>query len=302
MQTYPEKTTFIWEEKERLPMSYAIDQMAQALRMRGTPQRKATYVAVVRALEAVQHEHDPDYISVKKLKAMLIAAAHEHGWYAQDMKTLAQRKPPLPEAPEGMKACRKCREIKPRDEFKAKPTPAKARKYGWKEDTGQLTLSHLCATCRKNNQQAKSRIGIRSGVKRKFDPEVLRNNPELARRVAQYQKLENQIRTHYARVRAAFASAKVAILDPEGTFYEYQFKTDALRQFYECKKALVMAAGNRLRDRFGEAAPLPDAWGMLLTREEQVELSNLHDEAVLSSTSKRKPSLWTIEVKDKDED
>jgi hypothetical protein len=50
----------------------------------------------------------------------------------------------------------------------------------------------------------------------------------------------------------------------------------------------------------GETAPLPDTWGMLLTRDEQVELSNLHAAAVQSSPANRKPVLWTLTLKDKD--
>ncbi len=296
MQTYPEKHTFLWEEKPRLSMDAAFALLVQSRRQRGSEQRKASYISVIHALEAIQHEHDPESISTAKLKQLLIAAAQEHGWYAQDMKALRQSQPKLPFAPPGSKACRKCREIKNVEEFKVPASPARARSYGWKEDTTQKTLSHLCTPCRKAHQQAKARRNARSSVRRKFDPETLRTNPTLAARVAKYQKLVNELRTHDNRTRAAFTSARKTIHFPEGGAYEYQFRSDELRKFYESKRVLVKAAIARLEVLFGEDAPLPDTWGMLLTKEEQLELANLHAEAILSSPSaNRTPSLWKAE-------
>jgi hypothetical protein len=296
MQTYPEKHTFSWEEKPRLTMTQALLTFANGRRQRGSEQRKASYIAVIHALEHIQHEHDPETISTTKLKELLIAAAREQGWYAQDMKALRASQPRLPFAPPGTKACRKCREVKPADDFKVPASPARARSYGWKEDTTQKAMSHLCTPCRKANHQAQARRNARSSVKRKFDLETLRTNPALTKRVAQYQKLINELRTHDNRTRAAFTSARKTLHFPEGDAYEYQFRTDELRKFYESKRVLVKAAIERLEVLFGEAAPLPDAWGMLLTQEEQLELANLHSEAILSSPSAtRTPSLWKAE-------
>lgn len=306
MQTYPEKRTFLWEEKPRLTLDAAFALLVKGRRQTGSEQRKAAYIAVIHALEHIQHEHDPDTISTAKLKEMLIIAAQEHGWYTQDMKAMREKQPPLPFAPPGSKACRKCREVKPTDEFKTPASPARARSYGWKEDTTQKTLSHLCTPCRKANHQAKARRNARSSVRRKFDPETLRTNPTLSKRVAQYQKLVNELRAHDNRTRAAFTAVRKTLHFPEGVAYEYQFRTDDLRKFYESKRVLVKAAIERLEVLFGEAAPLPDAWGMLLTKEEQTELANLHHEAILSSPSaNRTPSLWRAEntkPKDKSEE
>jgi hypothetical protein len=296
MQTYPEKHTFVWEEKPRLTMSQALLTFANGRRQRGSEQRKASYIAVIHALEHIQHEHDPDTISTAKLKEMLIIAAQEHGWYAQDMKAVRASAGALPFAPPGSKACRKCREVKPTEDFLAAVSPARARSYGWKEDTTQKRVAHLCTPCRKANQQAQARKNARSSVKRTFSPEILRTDPALAARVSKYQKLINELRTHDNRTRAAFTSARKTLHFPEGDAYEYQFRTDDLRKFYESKRVLVKAAIARLEVLFGEAAPLPDAWGMLLTKEEQLELANLHAEAILSSPSAtRTPSLWKAE-------
>lgn len=297
MQTYPEKTTFRWEEKPRLSMTTAFALLIKSRRQTGSPQRKASYIAVIHALEHIQHEHDPASISTAKLKELLIAAAQEHGWYAQDMKAVRASAGSLPFAPPGSKACRKCREVKPTEDFLASVSAARARSYGWSEDTTQKRVSHLCTPCRKANQQAQARKNARSSVKNTFHPEILRDNPELAARVSKYQTLVNQLRTQADRTRAAFSNARKKLETTDGVFYEYQFKTDELRQFYESKRVLVSAAQKRLDTLFGEAAPLPGAWGMLLTRDEQLELANLHSEAVISCPSNRIPSLWKDESK-----
>lgn len=284
-------------------MSVAYEIVMTSLRQKGSDQRKAAYIAVRQALELIQHEHDPDTIPTSKLKQLLIAAANEHEWFALDMKKVRANAPPMPKVwdlPEGMRCCRKCREIKPKDDFKADPSPAKARRYGWSEDTTQKVLSHLCTPCRKANQQKTARKQARRGVKDKFSEVELRANPALAKRVSQYQKLTNQLDAHTSRVRAAFANAKTEIKDPDGTYHEYQFATDYLRQFYESKRVLLAAAKRRLEDKLGDTAPLPDTWGMLLTKEEQLELADLHDQAVTSSPSRRVPSLWSTEVKKKE--
>ena len=104
-----------------------------------------------------------------------------------------------------------------------------------------------------------------------------------------------ELKVHAARIRAAYSNVKRTFDTPEGVYHEYQFRTDELRQFYESKKVLVSAAMDRLDAKLGEAAPLPDTWGMLLTRDEQTELANLHAQAMLSSTANRKPVLWTLE-------
>jgi|GEM_PF-4609110 len=296
--TYPEKRTFNWEEKDRLPFRWAIEMCARALKQRGTEPRKATYIAVLQALEAIEHMHEPTHIQTKKLKSMLIAAAQEHGWYMKDPTTL-----PKPKAPEGvppdMKWCRKCQEVKDLDGFMTTPTPAKARIYGWKEDTTIKIVGHLCRECRKANQQRDARKIARRSSKGKMSELARRANPAEAKRHDTYAKLLRELTTHAARVRAAFSNAKRTFDTPEGVYYEYQFASDELRQFYESKKVLVAAAMDRLDAKLGEAVPLPDTWGMLLTRDEQAELANLHAAAVLSSTSNRKPALWTLKLKEK---
>lgn len=293
--TYPEQHTFNWEEKERLPLFLAIEMFKKYAKSGTSVPRRMAYTSAVDVLEDVQHIHDPGTISTRKLKQILIAAAQEHGWYPLDRAKIKQL--PDPHVPEGMKYCRKCKEAHPKASFMSVPSAAKARSYGWKEDTAQKIVSHLCSSCRKANQQRRARVERKKNVLRhQFTDLQLRENPELARRVDRYHSLHAQLETHAARTRAAFANVRKVLHFPEGDAYEYQFKTEELRRFYESKKVLVKAAIARLESLFGEAEPLPDTWGMLLTREEQAELANLHSEAILSSPSAtRMPSLWKVE-------
>lgn len=289
--TFPEHNTFSWEEKPRWALWRIIEMFRkQSVSGQNIPRRKA-YDAVVKALEQAEHEHGIESVSSAKLKKLLIAAAQEHEWYPIDRRKLAQ--PPDPITPPGFKYCRKCKEIKEKDSFMAPPTPAKAKLYGWKEDTAQKYIHNLCSTCR--HAHARKKKAPRYKLRHKFSELQLRTTPGLATRVRKYESLHAHLAAHAARVRAAFSNVRVAV----GPVYEYQFKTDELRQFYESKKALVSAARDRLEDMMGEAAPLPDTWGMLLTRDEQTELASLHAQAILSSTSNRKPVLWTLKVKEK---
>lgn len=291
---FPEHNTFSWEEKPRWALWIIIEMFRkQSVSGQNIPRRKA-YDAVVKALEQAEHEHGIETVSSAKLKQLLIAAAQEHEWYPIDRKRLAQA--PDPEVPVGFKYCRKCKEIKEQNSFMAPPTPAKAKRYGWKEGTTQKYLAPLCAPCR--HAHARKKKTPRYKLRHKFSELQLRTTPGLATRVRKYESLHAHLAAHAARVRAAFSNVKKEFSTPEGVYYEYQFASDALRQFYESKKVLVSAARDRLEDMMGEAAPLPDTWGMLLTRDEQTELANLHAQAILSSTSNRKPVLWTLELKE----
>lgn len=294
--TYPERRRYIWEEKERLPYHWALDYITKQLRQRGDAGRKASYLAVLAALERVQHEHDPQYIKTVKLKQLLIAAAQEHGWYARDMEQMGKLQKAKPESvPDGMRWCRKCEAIKPEDDFKATPSAAQARAYGWREDTTQKTLHHLCAACRKARQQRQARaLAKKNHAKKQFDPIVLRDNPALAKRLDAYHKVKKTLKIHIDRTRSAFTNVRKVIHLPEGDVYECQFGTDELRQFYESKKVLLKAAESRLEELFAEGGDIPATWGMLLTKVEQTELANLHSEAVMSVPARRAPALWSV--------
>ena len=293
--TYPEQHTFNWEEKERLPMFLAIEIFKKQAKSGTSVPRRMTYSVAVQALEDIQHQHDPSTISTKKLKELLIAAAQEHGWYPLDRSQIKQKPDPL--VPDGMKYCRKCKEVYPKDSFVAVVSAAKAAHYGWPQDTNRTHLAHLCKQCRSGQQKEKARKRAKRDVLRhKFTDAQLRENPALEKRVHQYHKLHAHLKIHAARVRAAFSNVKRVLHFPEGDAYEYQFATEDLRKFYESKRVLVKAARDRLEDMFGEDAPLPDTWGMLLTREEQVELANLHADAVLSCNASKQPALWNVQL------
>ena len=293
--TYPETKTFSWEDKPRWMIALAINIFEKEITTGKNYARRKAYDAAARALKAAEHEHGIESVSSVKMKALLIAAAQEHEWYAIDRMKL--RQPPDPDTPPGFKYCRKCKETKEIDGFKTSPSPAKARRYGWKEDTTQKIVHHLCAPCR--HAYVKKQNSGRYKIKHRFTDLQLREIPGLKTKAERYKLLHAHIAAHMARVRAAFSHAKVVLHLPEGTVTEYQFSTDYLRQFYESKRVYLNAARDRLEARVGEAAPLPATWGMLLTNEEQEELAGLHERAVASSMAPNKPILWTLKLKEK---
>lgn len=293
--TYPETKTFHWEEKPSWPIGLAITMFEKEMLNGKNFSRRKAYEAAAQALKDAEHEHGVEKVSTEKLKALLIAAAREHEWYPVDRKKLGQK--PDPDVPVGFKYCRKCRQVKEVEDFKALPSPAKARSYGWREDTTQKITHHLCAPCRQAN--TKKRSAGRYRVKHRFTELQFRTIPGLKTKAQRYQLLHAHIAAHMARVRAAFNHAKQTLHLPEGTVTEYQFSTDQVRQFYESKRVFLQAARNRLEDKFGDAAPLPATWGELLTKEEQMELADLHERAVISIPSKRLPVLWHLKLKEK---
>lgn len=295
--TFPEKNTFSWEEKPRWAVWLIIEMFRKNSREGKNLARRKAYEACIEALKQAEHDHGIETVSTPKLKQLLIAAAQEHEWYQIDRKKYKQA--PDPFTPPGFKFCRKCRETKPKDDFLTPVPPTKAKVYGWNEDTNQKYMGHLCTPCRHAYARKKSKA--RYKILHRFSDLQLRTTPGLATRVKQYQHLHAHIAAHSTRVRAAFSGVKVSLDTPDGTYYEYQFKTDELRQFYESKRVYLNAARNRLEAMMGEAAPLPDTWGMLLTRDEQAELADLHDRACTSSMAPNKPALWTLKIKE-DED
>lgn len=292
--TYPETKTFSWEEKPRWLIYLALAIFEKEIRNGKNFARRKAYEAAAQALKSAEHTHGIEVVSAAKMKQLLIAAAQEHGWYPIDRKKLGQ--PPDPIAPPGFKHCRKCKETKEIDEFKTAPSPAKARRYGWKENTTQKITHHLCAPCR--YAHAKKQKTSRYKIKHRFTGLQLRTIPGLAAKVDKYQLLHAHIAAHMARVRAAFSGVKVELHVPE-KIIEYQFATDQLRQFYESKRVYLNAARDRLEKRMGEDGPLPATWAMLLTKEEQEELAELHERAVTSSLAPNKPVLWHLKLKEK---
>lgn len=292
--TYPETKTFSWEEKPRWMISLAIDIFEKESTNGTNVARRKAYESAAQALKDAEHEHGVESVSSAKMKQLLTAAAQEHGWHPIDRKKLKQPRDPF--APPGFKYCRKCKQIKEIDGFKTSPSPAKARRYGWKEDTTQKVVHHLCTPCR--HAHVKKQNSGRYKIKHRFTGLQLRTVPGLKTKAERYKLLHAHITAHMARVRAAFSGVKVELHVPE-KIIEYQFATDYLRQFYESKRVYLNAARERLEARMGEAAPLPATWGMLLTEEEQAELADLHERAVASSLAPNKPTLWTLKLKEK---
>lgn len=294
-KTYPESVTFRWETDDTYIVAVAVEMLAEMAKQGGSRPRQAALRATARALEEISEAKDKPYFTGHQIKKVLIAAAQEHGWWERKAKVLPDLK-----APDGMKVCFRCTQTKEIDDFKTTPSPAKARRYGWSENTTQKIVSPLCASCRKTKAAEQNKKRKRRISRTKLDK---LSTPEQAI-LKQYHKLKLDIAEHLNRVRAAFTNAKAVIRDPFGDgqdLVEYQFRDHDTRDFYQMKRLLLIEARERLEQRLSEAAPLPDTWGMLLTQAEQVNLASLHQLACAGRSANHIPALWKLSDRKKKE-
>lgn len=296
-KTYPETARFRWEGETAHLVSHAVEFLDAMAAQGGSKARCDSFRATARALEVISEAKDKPYFTGDQIKKILIAAAQDHGWWERKRAVL-----PDLTAPAGMKVCFKCKQTKEIGDFKTAPSPAKARSYGWREDTTQKITHPLCATCRKTKTAEQNRKRTRRISRKKLDKF---SRPEDAI-LKQYQKIKIEIAEHLNRVRAAFNNVKAVLKDPFGDgsdLTEYQFKDDNARDFYQMKRALLLDARDRLEQRLSDAAPLPDTWGMLLTPSEQANLAELHQMACAGKHASHMPALWRLSTrKKKDEE
>lgn len=279
-KTYPETTRFRWEGDTPYLVTQAVEFLTDMAAQGGSKPRQAALKAAAMALEEISERLDKPHFTGDQMKKVLIAAAHDHGWW--ERKRVAM---PDMTAPPGMKVCFKCAQTKAIEEFRTTPTPAKARLYGWKPGTAIKMVGPLCSTCRKAKADDAGRKRQRRYSRKKLES----LSPEAAVEFKKYHRLKLDIADHMARVRAAFNNVKHVVADAT----EYQFESEEVRRFYEMKRTLLLEARDRLEQKFSNAKPLPNTWGMLLTKAEQDDLSEQHLEATMFKT-RNVPSLWTV--------
>jgi hypothetical protein len=285
-KTYPETTRFRWEGDTPYLVTQAVEFLTDMAAQGGSKPRQAALKAAAAALMEISDRMDRPHFTGNQMKKILIAAAQDQGWWERKHRAM----PSMVAAP-GMKVCFRCAQTKSVKDFETRPTPAKARAYGWKEDTTMKVVGPLCGTCRKAKADAEGRKRQRRYSRKKLDT----LSPAAAMRFKHYHSLKQDIADHMARVRAAYSNVRHVIPDPLGNgedVIEYQFESAEVNEFYKMKRLLLIDARDRLEQRFADAAPLPDTWGMLLTRDEQLMLSNLHTEASMYK-HRNIPSLWT---------
>ena len=294
-KTYPETTRFRWEGDTPYLVTQAVAFLTDMAAQGGSKPRQAALKAAASALLEISDRLDKPHFTGNQMKKLVIAAAQDHGWWERKRRTVPNMVAPL-----GMKVCFKCAQTKEVKDFETRPTPAKARSYGWKEDTTQKVVGPLCSTCRKAKSDADGRKRQRRYSHKKLDT----LSPSAAKHFKHYHSLKQDIADHMARVRAAFSNVKRVIEDPFGTgedVVEYQFESDEMLEFYKMKRLLLIDARDRLEQKFADAAPLPDTWGMLLTRDEQLMLTNLHTSACMFKHI-NVPSLWTAKKRTREMD
>lgn len=290
--TYPESTTFKWEAAT-FEYEDAVFLMDGFAKQGGSDGRRKTYI---RAMQLVREADADDIgsstITGAQLKAILIQAAREVGWWDVTGARTFDKPPP---AAAGEKSCYVCKEAKPVEEFMVSPTLAQAQRYGWKSDTTKKVMDHVCGACRKKRADAeRHKQRKRAPQLRKLLNDVA--TPAQAERMQDYERVLAQIRKHQDRVDAAIYQARRALpavdvaTGEESVIYEYQFRDENTKDFYFLKRDLLDMAQHRLDQLLGETKPIPAKWGMLLTKDEERRLAFLHDDAFAGRN--RVHALW----------
>ena len=284
---YPATKSFRWEPRT-YPYADAADMMRTLAKQGGTAARQRAYLLTADRIE--QRDHDDmtgTEITGAEIKRMLTDAARDAEWW---LNTDAKFHKPAP-APEGHKTCFVCAQAKPKAEFMATPTVAQAKRYGWRPDTTQKLPTHVCADCRRKRADNAAKKRKRTAPRK--DANI--TDPRMQERMHQYAKVKTQIVTHLNRVNSAIGQALKTIegIDDMGepiTVREYQFTSEERKDFFMHKRDMLLIARDRLDGMLGEDTPIPARWGMLLSKPEQDQLTQMHEQA-FAQTAKQ-PQLW----------
>jgi hypothetical protein len=155
--SFPETRFYRWEEVQELTMGAARSLLYNRVYFAaGKP--KEAWSLTSEWLEALWNRKGFDVVPTKKLKKLLIAAAHEVGWYP--VKQIPRKKkPPLPDDPT-LKTCPTCNETKPRTQFVRRVSSKRALQYGWNTHS-QIRIAHeRCNYCA--SPKRKSILGKRT--------------------------------------------------------------------------------------------------------------------------------------------
>ena len=154
-QTVPERNFYTWESEATIKTYKARNMLQNRIRNSSGKTYEAFY-KTLEALDKAWQKHGFTELSTKKLKALLVAAAQDVGWYKSN-EYHQYKRPEQPDDP-NMRACISCYEVKPLSHFTRKPSKALARKYGWREDTTiqtPHTKCNVCASVKRNSLAAK---------------------------------------------------------------------------------------------------------------------------------------------------
>jgi hypothetical protein len=140
----PEIKFYKWEEQSEMRTA-EVRALLSTRAAYYTGEAQEAYQRVLQAFDTLWSKRGFDTFPTNKLKAMLVAAAHDVGWYRKGVVYM-QAKPKQPDDP-NLKTCPTCRETKPRTHFVRKVSPKRARQYGWREDS-QIRIAHeQCNYC-----------------------------------------------------------------------------------------------------------------------------------------------------------
>lgn len=151
--TVPETKYYKWEEQEEITIGKLRALLSTRIAAYDGEARE-THEKTLTAIENLWAKRGFDKLPTKKLKALLIAAARDTGWYR---KATAQpsTKPKQPDDPT-LKTCPTCKETKPRTHFVRKVSAARAKQYKWRENS-EIRIAHeQCNYCASPKRQSLS--------------------------------------------------------------------------------------------------------------------------------------------------
>ena len=142
--TVPEGKFYKWEEVESMRMPDIRVLLKMRINLYQGKAREA-HEKALDALEKLWAKRGFDSFPTAKLKALLIAAAQDVGWY-KTKPVLTKHKPKQPADP-NLKTCPTCLETKPKSHFIRRVSAKRAKQYGWREDSRIMIGHERCNYC-----------------------------------------------------------------------------------------------------------------------------------------------------------
>lgn len=142
--TVPEVKFYKWEGVKEMTTSEVRALLSTRAKTYEGKAREV-HAKVLEAFNNLWAKQGFDYFPTNRLKAMLVAAAQDVGWY-RTAKIYMQHKPKQP-ADSNFKTCPTCLETKPKAQFTRKVSAKRAKQYGWREDSRIRIPHEQCNYC-----------------------------------------------------------------------------------------------------------------------------------------------------------
>jgi hypothetical protein len=283
-RVFPETTRYQWEGATKWTFQQAERHIKAGLTGAKDTPRWRSFKQVLDALYILADERGVSAFKGDKLKALLIAAAHDNKWYSRSNNNL-----PAVNAPEGHKVCRRCHTPKPLELFRCVASAAQKERNGWNSNAQYFTISLLCDKCRPIKQKESKAAENRKATK---------NSPV---------SIIDIYRKGITQAIGAVVSVMRAHTHDINGYKDVRFTNPEDRKYYETRLEYLRLARQRLNDRIDEGSltrygegetPPTGAWHELLTAEEREWLATRHSQGSWATVGAvrggKVPRLWDV--------